>query len=231
MFSGFTDDTVQFFMDLKFHNSTTWFHENHDEYVRCVQKPFYEMIEDLGPDMKTIDPLMEIRPHKCISRIHRDTRFSNDKRPYRDHLWYIFRHEGEPRDLSINYFFEFGPGRLNWGLGFWGENRPAMDLFRARIVARPEGIATLIRDCDLPGHFMAPEGNVFKRIPIPEEVPEELKRWYISRDLYICKVLPDYKMSFTEKLAEEVRKDFLALGPIYRLFRGYYEDTVSLEEK
>ena len=39
--------------------------------------------------------------------------------------------------------------------------------------------------------------------------------------------MPDYGISFTEQLTQEVRKDFLALGPIYRLFRGYYEDTVN----
>ena len=79
MFSGFTDETIRFFLDLKFHNSTEWFHAHHDEYVQVVQQPFYGMIEALGPDMLTIDPMMEIRPHKCISRIHRDTRFSKDK--------------------------------------------------------------------------------------------------------------------------------------------------------
>ena len=230
MFSGFTDETIRFFLDLKFHNSTEWFHAHHDEYVQVVQQPFSGMIEALGPDMLTIDPMMEIRPHKCISRIHRDTRFSNDKSPYRDHLWFIFRHAAEPREKSLNFYFEFGPDRLGWGMGFWGENREAMDCFRRRIVARPEGVSALLRDCDLPGHFMVPEGNVFKRISIPPEVPEELKRWYISKDLYITKVMPDFRDCFSEKIVDEVRKDLLALGPLYRLFRGCYEETAETAE-
>ena len=90
MFLGFTDDTVQFFLDLKFHNNTVYFHENHDRYIETVQEPFYQMINDLSDDMRSIDPFMEIRPHKCLSRIHRDTRFSKDKSPYRDHHWFLF---------------------------------------------------------------------------------------------------------------------------------------------
>ena len=64
MFTGFTEETVQFFLDLKFHNNTAYFHENHDRYVENVQQVFYGMIEALAPDMLKIDPRMEVRPHK-----------------------------------------------------------------------------------------------------------------------------------------------------------------------
>ena len=118
MFTGFTDETVQFFLDLKFHNSTEYFHQHHDRYVETVQQVFYSFIDELAPDMLKIDPEMEVRPHKCLSRIHRDTRFSKDKSPYRDHLWLLFRRAAEPREKALMYFFEFGPDRLNWGMGF-----------------------------------------------------------------------------------------------------------------
>ena len=42
MFNGFTDETAEFLMDLKFHNNTAFFHANHDRYVETVQTPFYE---------------------------------------------------------------------------------------------------------------------------------------------------------------------------------------------
>jgi uncharacterized protein (DUF2461 family) len=29
---------------------------------------------------------MEVRPVKCLARLRRDTRFTKDKSPYRDHL-------------------------------------------------------------------------------------------------------------------------------------------------
>ena len=224
MFTGFTDETVHFLMDLKFHNNTEFFHTQHDRYVDAVQKPFYEMIEDLASDMLKIDPMMEIRPHKCLSRIHRDTRFSKDKSPYRDHHWFLFRRAAEPRDKSLFYFFEFGPDRLDWGMGIWGENRELMDLFRKRIRANPDGILALLDDMDLYRRKLFLGGSAYKRMEIPVEIPERLKRWYSCRDMYIGKENPPFRWAFTEKVIKEVRADFQTLAPFYRLLRGCLDE-------
>ena len=224
MFTGFTDETIQFFLDLKFHNNTAFFHQEHERYVECVQQPFYEMISDLGQDMLKIDPGMEIRPHKCLSRIHRDTRFSRDKSPYRDHLWYLFRHAAEPREKSLFYYFELGPDRLSWGMGFWDENREALDLFRKRMRANPDGTLALLDDLDLGRRKLILNGSIHKKMEVPPEISDRLKRWYLAKDFYIGKIMPDYRMIYSEKILKEVRKDFITLGPLYRLLRGYVDE-------
>ena len=228
MFNGFRDETVQFLMDLKFHNNTAFFHEQHDRYVEVVQTPFYELIEELSPEMRRIDPLMEIRPYKCLSRIHRDTRFSRDKSPYRDHHWFLFRRSAQPREKSLFYYFEFGPDRLDWGLGIWGENRELMDLFRKRLRANPQGTLSLISDLRLPEHRLALGGTVHKRLEIPPEIPEGLKRWYSIKEMYIARFQPDYQWAFSDRVFREVRKDFKTLAPLYQLLRGI-ADEISLQ--
>ena len=227
MFTGFTDDTVQFLIDLKFHNNTAFFHENHDRYVEAVQVPFYEMIEALAPDMKIIDPLMETRPYKCLSRIHRDTRFSRDKSPYRDHHWFLFRRSAEPREKSLFFYFEFGPDRLDWGMGIWGENRELMDLFRKRMRANPGDTLALLDGLHLPDSNMYLGGSTFKRMDIPHEIPERLKRWYVSKEMYIGRSDPDRQWAYDERIVREVRKDFKALAPLYQLMRGYADELAD----
>ena len=227
MFNGFTDDTVRFLMDLKFHNNVSFFHDNHETYVEKVQAPFYEMISELAPDMKKIDPMMEIRPYKCLSRIHRDTRFSKDKSPYRDHHWFLFRHMAEPREKSLFYFFEFGPDRLDWGMGIWGENRELMDLFRKKMRANPDGILAMIEDMNLPERKLFLGGSSFKRMEIPEEINATLKPWYSAREMYIGKFDPDRRWAFSGKLIKEVRKDFMALAPLYHLLRGCADEITA----
>lgn len=226
MFTGFTDETVQFFLDLRFHNYTDYFHEQHERYVENVQQLFYSLIEDLAPAVLEIDPLMEVRPHKCLSRIHRDTRFSRDKSPYRDHLWFLFRRAGEPREQSLFYYGEFGPDRLDWGLGVWGENREMMNLFRKKMEANPEGILAAIDDMNLPERRLGLGGNYFRRMNVPAQIPERLKRWYLCRDLYVGRVSPPYEWAFSEKLRAEMQQDFLALAPLYRILRGI-QDEIS----
>lgn len=225
MFTGFTDETVQFLLDLRFHNYTEYFHAQHDRYVEAVQKPFYELIEALGPEMRKIDPMMEIRPHKCLSRIHRDTRFSRDKSPYRDHHWFLFRRAAEPREKALFYFAEFGPDRLNWGLGIWGENREVADQFRRRIEANPEGILARIEDMHLAEHRLILGGSSRKKIPIPPGLPAQLEPWYRIKEMYVGKWEPDYSWAFSERLEEELRKDFVRMAPLYRLLRGIYDEV------
>ena len=231
MFTGFTDDTVRFLLDLKFHNYPEYFHQHHDRYVEAVQAPFYEMISELAPDMLKIDPMMEIRPHKCLSRIHRDTRFSRDKSPYRDHHWFLFRRAAEPREKSLMYYFEFGPDRLSWGMGIWGENREMMDLFRKRMRANPDGVLSLIDDMNLPERRLALGGTFFRRIEIPEEIPERLKRWYTAREMYIGRFDPAWQWAFSGRVLQEVRNDFAAMAPLYQMLRGYADEICRSERE
>ena len=130
MFTGFPEETLRFFMDIRFHNNAEFFNENRERYRQEVTAPFYAFIEDLSPAMLKIDPGMEIRPYKCLARIRRDTRFSRDKSPYRDHLWLLFRRAAEPREMSLNFWFEYGLGTIGWGMGFWGAKAYTMELFR-----------------------------------------------------------------------------------------------------
>lgn len=230
MFTGFPEETVQFFLDLRFHNDTTFFHEQHQRYLKEVQAPFYAFIDELADSMKSIDPGMEVRPFKSLAHIHRDTRFSKDKSPYRDHLWLLFRREAEPREKSLNFWFEFGPQILGWGMGFWGENREVMDRFRMDMVARPKEILQLIDSCRLPARHLALGGSSFKRMQVPEGVPAELVPWYTLREMYIPRVDPEYRWAYSPDIVGIVREDFLALAPLYRYLRGYADEIIAEEQ-
>ena len=224
MFNGFTDETIRFFLDLKFHNNSAYFHENHERYVAEVQHVFYDMIDALAPEMLKIDPRMEVRPHKCLSRIHRDTRFSRDKSPYRDHLWFLFRRASEPREKSLFYYFELGPDRLGWGMGFWDENREALDIFRKRMQANPDGTMALLDSMELPERKLILGGSIHKKMTVPPEIPERLRRWYLAKDFYIWRENPDFRWVYSERIRKEVRKDFRTMAPLYRLLRGYADE-------
>lgn len=224
MFTGFTDATVEYFLNLRFHNYHSFFQETKETYYQDVRQPFYDLIEELAPVMLEIDPEIEVRPHKCLARLHRDTRFSKDKSPYRDHLWFLFRKSGEPREGSVMYWFEFGPDRLEWGLGFWGENKEAMELLRRRMAAQPRRFMDLIDDCRMHENKLRLGGYSYKRLAVPENIPPALADWYVKKDLYIFREAPPYRWAFEPKLAERIAKDFKLLAPMYRTLRGALND-------
>ena len=227
MFTGFPEETLQFFLDIRFHNDKAYFAEHKARYEKDVKAVFHAFIEELAPQMQKIDPLMEIRPYKCLARIHRDTRFSKDKSPFRDHLWLCFRRAGEPREGSVNFFFEYGPTTLGWGFGTWGENRPMMDVLRRRIAAEPEKIGKIISSCRMEENDFTVWNQTWKRMEVPPGLPLGLKGWYCSKEVYVGKAHPDMGLIGSRAILEAVRKDFEALAPLYHLLRGAYDEAAS----
>ena len=49
MFIGFPEATIQFFLDIRFHNSIDYFEENRARYERDVKAPFEAFIQELAP--------------------------------------------------------------------------------------------------------------------------------------------------------------------------------------
>lgn len=225
MFTGFPEETMQFFLDIRFHNNKAYFDEHRKRYERDVKAVFGAFIDELAPTMQQIDPLMEVRPYKCLSRINRDTRFSKDKSPYRDHLWLCFRRAAEQKDGSVNFFFELGPATLGWGMGTWGENRPMMDVLRRRIEADPKGVAHIIDSCRLTENDFIVHNTTWKRMEIPPSVPLGLRGWYASREVYIGRGHPDMEAIGNCQILEMVRQDFLILSPLYHLLRGAHDEA------
>ncbi len=227
MFTGFHEETMQFFLDIRFHNDKAYFAEHKPRYERDVKAVFHAFIEELAPTMQQIDPLMEIRPYKCLARIHRDTRFTKDKSPFRDHLWLCFRRAAEPKEGSVNFFFEVGPTTLGWGMGTWGENRPMMDALRRRIAANPKAAEKAVRAAKLAENDFTYFGSNWKRMEVPAQVPETLRPWYTGKEIYVGKEHPDMTMVSTPEILETVRKDFIAIAPLYHMLRGAYDEATS----
>ena len=216
----FTRDMLEFMMDIRFNNNKEFMAAHRQEYISKVRTPYYQLIESLAPAMLKIDPEMEVQPGKVLSRIFRDTRFSRDKSPYRDHHWIAFRHRGEPRDQAVMFWFEIRLEAVSWGLGYWGENKPAMELLRQRIISGPRELQNLVPI--LKEHDFELEGSKYQRINVPENLPEPLNEWYRHKELYFVKrnIIPDW--AFEPGLENRLINDYLAMTPFYRLLRGLH---------
>ena len=217
----FQPEMLDFMMQIRLNNNKAFMDANRAEYVEKVREPYYEFIEALTPAALDIDPRMEVQPSKVLSRIFRDTRFSRDKSPYRDHHWLAFRHEGEPREKALMLWFEIRMESVSWGMGFWGDNRPAMDILRRRMLANPGELVTLsdnLRKCDF---LLA--GENFKRLAIPDELDQRLLPWYTRKELLLIRQNINPRWVFEPGIAKRLADDFMALKPMYQLLRGCFE--------
>ena len=221
----FTQDLINFMMDIRFNNNKQFMAEHKDEYISKMRTPYYELIEHMAPAMLAIDPNMEVRPAKCLSRIFRDTRFTRDKSPYRDHHWVAFRRAGIPKDQAPMFWFEIRVEQVTWGLGFWGENKTAMGLLRKRMLAMPDDFIAI--NGILNENDFELLGDQYKRLNVPEDLRPELETWYARKEVYVRKRSVDPQVIFDREFADMLIHDFSQLAPLFRMMQGTYDLSLN----
>ena len=221
MFTGFHNDTIPFLLDLRFHNEPAFFNEasTQERYHSHLREPFIQLIDALAPTLQSIDKQIEIRPTKCMARIRRDIRFSKNKAPYRDHMWCLFRRGGEARDTCVTYWFELSPEVVEWGLGMWSNNRPAMEALRRRMRVHPSVIEEVLQQCRMPDTSFPYFDAHYKRMTIPDEVPSSLHDLYIQKFVGFKRIDVPFQLAYQPTLVNEIQTDFLRFAPFYTLLR------------
>lgn len=97
-------ETIAFLRELAANNNKQWFDANRARY-RVLRTRFEEFTAELIDGIGTFDAEVRgLTPKDCIFRINRDTRFSNDKSPYKTHFsTYICPH-GKKSGYAGYYF-------------------------------------------------------------------------------------------------------------------------------
>ena len=106
-FQGLTEDTYNFFWEIAFQNNQSFFHANRERFRNSVQRPLLQLASDLAPYALDIDPDFQVRPSSVVSRIRRDTRYSKDKSPFRDHMWLGYKYPSSYTSENFVVYVEF----------------------------------------------------------------------------------------------------------------------------
>lgn len=85
-FPGFAATDLAFLTALAAHNDRDWFAANRAAYDDGLRPALAALIAALNPVLDAKGLPLRGDPKKSLFRIHRDTRFSNDKRPYKSHV-------------------------------------------------------------------------------------------------------------------------------------------------
>ena len=215
-FEGYTEDSRAFFMALRFNNNREFFQSNREWYLKSVREPSLALAEALSPAIEKIDPGIETRPHRALARINRDTRFSHDKSPYRDHVWISFRRPEEERGHLPSFYVEVGVEGVYFGMGAYAPERARMNALRRHLRLAPEEPEALLTE--LGGRFTL-YGETYKRLAVPEGLPEALVPLYIRKSYYWERSLP-FGRACSAALAVELAADFSRLKPLYDYMAG-----------
>jgi len=132
----FTPDTFRFLKDLKKSNDREWFAANKSRYEDHLKDPALRVIAAFAPELKKLSPHFMATP-RALFRIHRDTRFSKDKTPYKTHIGLHFRHDRAKDVHAPGYYLHVEPGASFLGVGIWHPDGPALRAIREHIVEEP----------------------------------------------------------------------------------------------
>jgi uncharacterized protein (TIGR02453 family) len=175
---SFGPELFRFLRDLNANNDRAWFAANKDRYEREVRNPALDFIDDFAPHLAEVSPhfVADSRPSGgSLFRIHRDTRFSKDKSPYKPYTGIHFRHELAKDAHAPGFYLHLQPGSVFAGAGIWHPDQPTLLRIREAIDRDPDGwrAATERRSFRL-------EGDSLKRAPTgfdPEHpLIDDLKR-------------------------------------------------------
>jgi uncharacterized protein (TIGR02453 family) len=118
----FSKATFTFLRALARNNNREWFKAHQDTYDREVRDPFLALITDLQAPLAKISTHLRADPRKMggsLFRICRDTRFANDKTPYKTWVGARFFHQRRREIESPSFYLHVQPNDCFVGGGIW----------------------------------------------------------------------------------------------------------------
>ena len=215
-FKGFSDETFEFFMAIRYNNNREFFAENHDWYLRAVREPALALARELSDTIEQLDPELERRDNRVVSRINRDLRYARNMPLYRDYVWLAFRIPGADRGKTISAWFDISDEEASCGIGMYMENKAMLANMRVSLINEPDRMPSLFRTV---GDEYELHVERAKRLKIPEELSGEAREWYNLKSFYLMKKFNDYDLMKSPALADEVKKHLLHLKPVYDFFK------------
>lgn len=211
-------ESLEFLIENAMRNDREWFRENKERFRQLVIAPLEELVGRLAPAMSELDEQIVVEPRvgRTISRVYRDTRFPKDKSLYRSSVWIVFQRDKRQYPDAPAFFFDLSPRAVRFGCGYYCASPSLMQALREMIL-EDNPLWLRVRDAMRDQDFFVADGDSFKRTKYPDQPPEN--RAYLDRKtLCFLHDSTDYELAFSDGLAEELKRAFYALEPMYELF-------------
>jgi len=157
-------DVLHFLRQLCVNNNRNWFDDNRPLYKATKQifeAHVQELIEGVRKFDSTIPPL---QARECIFRINRDTRFSNDKTPYKNNFGAFVTPHGKSI-VSAGYYLHIEPDAAFISGGIYLPPSPALMKIRTAILHNPSGFIETISSEKFVKYFGHIDGEKLKTAP------------------------------------------------------------------
>jgi uncharacterized protein (TIGR02453 family) len=161
----FSPAALTFLGGLKRHNDRAWFAAHKEAYERDVKAPMIALVERLAGELPRFAPDLVASPKASLYRLHRDTRFSADKSPFKTQVGAVFPHRGLHRHQGAGLYLEIGPAGVMIAGGIYMPQPPELHALRNHLAANTARFLSLVESPVFRRSVGAVTGSSLRRVP------------------------------------------------------------------
>ena len=212
-FNGFSEKMLWFFRELRENNDRDWFEAHKDVFLEYVKAPMEDLTARVMAAVSRFAPEHAAEPKKAIFRLYRDTRFSNDKTPYKTHTGALLRRADLPKNESAGFYFAVSDKCVEVAGGCYMPGPEQLRLIRAHIAANAKQFEKLATNRAVVSATGALAGEKLSRPPkgycvdTPGVEYLKMKQWYHYVEL-------DPKLALSAGIVDEVVSRFKKTLPL-----------------
>ena len=209
----FRPEALTFLRNLARHNDRVWFNERKAVYESELKEPMLAVIRKITDAMMEFAP-NHVRPaEKSLFRIYRDTRFSNNKLPYKTHVAAWWSHMGMQKTSGAGYYFQVSPKGVVIAAGAYMPEKEQLAAIRSWLLDNHVQFRRLLQKPAVRKTFTEFEGDALTRPPkgFPCDHPAmdliKCKQWGLSTTL-------PAETALEKNLAQTLIRHFKLLAPL-----------------
>ena len=215
-FDGFSPKALTFFRQLRKNNTREWFTPRKAFFEEHVRAPMLELVALINDDLRTfaVDHV-HADCRKAVYRLYRDTRFSKDKTPYKDHIGALFPRAGLPKHGGANFYFGVSDKGVEIAAGVYMPEPPELNAIRKAIAEDATTRGTfrkLLDDKTLKKTMGELQGDKLSRCPKaypPDHPAADMLR---LKQLYFYVTLPPER-ALDKSIRREIVTRFKRMAP------------------
>jgi uncharacterized protein (TIGR02453 family) len=218
-FRGFPKECVSFYIELSKNNNKAWFAEHKADFESYVMAPARDFVFEMGRRLEAITPriIADPRLDKSIFRHYRDTRFSKNKEPYKDHLGIFFWEGARPKMECPGFYFHLEPPNLMLAAGMHCFPRPLLEIFRNSVVDPELGPAlvsaarSVVKRSDY-----AIGGKYYKKMPRGYDATDDKAEFLLFNGLYAIFNSEIPEQIYSTEIIDYCFQKFSDMSPIHK---------------
>ena len=169
----FTAETLKFLRGLQRNNDREWFEPRRQVYESALRAPMLALIAKVNEQLAAFAPEHVKAPEKTVLRIYRDTRFSNNKLPYKQHYAAWWGRAGMVKTSGAGFYFHLAPKTLTIAAGLYMPDAAQLLAVRRYLLDHHEELRALFSARRLKAKMQLSDPQALTRAPkgFPKDHP------------------------------------------------------------